>query len=434
MELVLLKEAIDQWIKKTGNRHKVEIITLPHASNECFALYKQWLSAESFDVDVLQMDAPWIGVFADYLTDLTEFYKERKTDDGDPINDEEEIDVSDYFEAVRKNMYSNGKMVALPLYTDCGIIFYRTDLLSKYGRPIPVTWQELYQTAEYIQNEERKVPEKKNKFYGFVFQAKAFEILTCNFIEVLDSFGGSLINNGQATINSQTAVDATLFLINCLKNISSKSVLNYSEEDARGMFQSGNAVFMRNWPYAWSLLNDPSTMVAGKVGVIAIPPSAKGGKSSGVLGGWSMTVSKYSKHKKYAADLIKFLTSKSQQRLWAKHSYAPAFKSLFEDPEVLKNNPFFAYLYDSLQNSVARPSLYFGKNYPRASTEIFNAINGILAESIESDISPSIVKKRLDRLNKKLNEILKKTNKSEIPSEGNQGVLLFIKKFLGFET
>jgi trehalose/maltose transport system substrate-binding protein len=427
MELVLLKEAIDQWIEKTGNRHKVEIIFLPHASNECFALYKQWLSAESFDVDILEMDAPWIGIFADYLTDLTEFYKKNKVDE------ENEIDEDDYFEAVRNNMYSNGKMVALPLYTDCGIIFYRTDLLGKYNKPIPVTWQELYQTAEYIQNEERKDPKKKNKFYGFVFQAKAFECLTCNFIEAMDSFGGAVITNGKVTINSDAGVNATLFLIDCLKNISSRGILNYSEEDARGMFQSGNAVFMRNWPYAWSLLNDPSTAVAGKVGVIVIPPSANGGKSSGVLGGWSMTVSKYSKHKKYAADLIKFLTSKSQQRLRAKYSYAPAFKSLFKDSEVLKDNPFFAYLYDSLQNAVARPSLHFGKNYPRASTEIFNAINSVLTDSIEADIAMPGVKKRLDRLNKKLNEILKKNNKSELSSKNNKGFLFGIKKFLGLE-
>ncbi|MDR1982664.1 MAG: ABC transporter substrate-binding protein [Holosporaceae bacterium] len=431
MELVLLKEAIDKWVKKTGNKHKVEIITLPHASNECFALYKQWLSAESFDVDILQMDAPWIGIFADYLTDLTEFYKEGRS--ANKENDEDKIDVDDYFEAVRNNMYSNGKMVALPLYTDCGIIFYRTDLLSKYKKPVPITWQELYQTAEYIQNEERKDPQKKNKFYGFVFQAKAFEGLTCNFVEMIDSFGGTIVNDDEITINADAGVNATMFLIDCLKSISSRGVLNYSEEDARGMFQSGNAVFMRNWPYAWSLLNDPSTAVAGKVGVIVIPPSANGGKSSGVLGGWSMTVSKYSKHKKYAADLIKFLTSKSQQRLWSKYSYAPAFKSLFRDSEVLKNNPFFAYLYDSLQNAVARPSLHFGKNYPRASTEIFNAINGILTDSIESDITISNVKKRLDRLNKKLNEISKKAHKDEVQSKEDKGLLFVIKKFLGFE-
>jgi trehalose/maltose transport system substrate-binding protein len=420
MELVLLKEAIDEWVKKTGDTHKVEVITLPHASNECFALYKQWMSAESFDVDILQMDVAWIGVFSDYLADLTEFYKPY------------EIEVDDYFEAVKQSMYSGKKMVALPLYTDCGIIYYRVDLLAKYMKSAPTTWEKLYETAEYIQNEERRDPNKKNKFYGFVFQAKAFEILTCNFTEVLDSFGGSIITDGKATINSNAAVNATMFMAECIKNISTRSVLNYSEEDARGMFQSGNAVFMRNWPYAWSLLNDPSTAVAGKIGVIPIPPSENGGKSSGVLGGWFMTVSKYSKHKKYAADLIKFLTSKPQQRLRSKYSYLPAFKSLYKDTEILNNSPFFAYLYDSLQNAVTRPSADFAQNYTRASTEIFNTINGVLTDNVESGISASQIKKQLDRLNKKLNAILEKTNKNSSESEKKENFWRKIITFLGF--
>jgi trehalose/maltose transport system substrate-binding protein len=418
MELVLLKRAIDEWIKKTGNKHKVEVITLPHASNECFALYQQWMSAESFDVDILQMDVAWIGIFADFLIDLKLIYNA------------EDIDEWDYFPAVRSSMYSGEKMVALPLYTDCGVIYYRTDLLSKYGKPIPVTWEELRETAEYIQNEERRDPKKKNRFHGFVFQAKAFEILTCNFVEIVDSFGGSIITNGRATVNSDAVLKATMFLLDCLNSICSRSVLNYSEEDARSMFQSGNAVFMRNWPYAWSLLNDSGTAVAGKVGVIPIPPSISDGKSSGVLGGWFMAVSKYSKHKKLAADLIKFLTSRDQQRLRSAYSYLPAFKSLYKDSEVLSRSPFFAYVYESLENAVLRPSADFMKYYIHASTEIFNAINSIL--SVEPMAQESEVQKRLVLLNRKLNNILKRAT-GKIPEKREEkGFFTKLMEWFGF--
>ena len=420
MELTLLKEAIDEWIKETGNQHKVEIVVLPHASNECFALYKQWLSAETFDVDVLLVDIAWIGIFADYFVNLKEFYKPS------------EIDESDYFDAVLNSMYSGKRIVALPLYTDCGIIYYRADLLSKYEKSVPQTWQELFATAKCIQDEEQKDPKKRNRFYGFVFQAKAFEILTCNFVEVVDSFGGAIIKDDTIVVNSNAVIKATLFLSECLKNISSNSVLNYSEEDARGMFQSGNAVFMRNWPYAWSLLNEPSTAVAGKVGVMAIPPSENGGKTSGVLGGWYLAVSKYSKHKSYAADLIKFLTSKKQQRLRSKYSYMPTFKSLYQDPLVLKTNPFFAHLRDSLRNAVLRPSLEFAKNYTRASTEIFNTINSILTESIESMITERSIRRQLDRLKKRLDIILKKTKNPEQRAT-EKGFLQKIKEFFDLE-
>lgn len=397
VELELFQKAVDQWIKQTGNQHKVEIVTLPHSSNECFALYKQWLSAESFDIDILQMDFPWIGAFGDVLTDLKKFYK-----DG-------EIDEKDIFETIKDNMYFNDKMVALPAYTDCEVMYYRKDLLAKYNRSVPNSWQELYETAKFIQEQERKV---NNRFYGYVFQAKAFEMLTCNFVQLIDTFGGAVVSNGRAVVDSPECVDALVLMINCLKNASTRSVLNYSEEEARGLFQSGNALFMNSWPYAWSLMNDSGTAVSGKIGVMPIPTgNMLKGKSSGVIGGWFFAVSKYSKRAAIAADLVKFLTTKAQHKVRAEFAYAPAYKSLYKDAEILKKNSFFSVLSDSLENAVARPSSTFGKDYPRASHEIFNLVNTALTESLEEVDDYKIAKKYLGRLNRKLNKIIDRQKK-----------------------
>ena len=406
VELELFQKAVDQWIKQTGNQHKVEIVTLPHSSNECFALYKQWLSAESFDIDILQMDFPWIGAFGDVLADLKDFYK-----DG-------EIDEDDIFSTIKENMYFNGKMVALPAYTDCEVMYYRRDLLEKYNRSVPVSWQELYETAKFIQEEERKT---NNRFYGYVFQAKAFEMLTCNFVQLIDTFGGAVIKDGHAVVNSQECVDALVLLISCLKNASTRSVLNYSEEEARGLFQAGNALFMNSWPYAWSLMNAPGTAVSGKIGVMPIPTgNAAKGKSSGVIGGWFFAVSKYSKRAAIAADLVKFLTDKVQHKIRAEFAYAPAYKSLYGDQEILNKNSFFAVLSRSLENAVARPSSTFGKDYPRASHEIFNLVNTALTESLEEVDDQKVAKKYLGRLNRKLNKIIdhQKRPKKQKSSEG----------------
>ncbi|MDR2681941.1 MAG: ABC transporter substrate-binding protein [Holosporaceae bacterium] len=405
-ELEVLRKAIDEWMEKQGGKHKVEIVTLPHASNECFALYQQWFGAETFDVDVLQVDVAWVGIFSDYLLPLDEYCADH-------------LDMDDYFDIIKENMCSeDGHIIALPIYTDCGMMYYRSDLLEKYSKPVPKTLEEMYETALYIQNEERKDEEKKNKFYGLVLQAKAFEILTCNFAEILDACGGAIVKNNAAEINSERGMYAIDFMVKCLKNIMSHSVLNYSEEDARGIFQSGNAVFMRNWPYAYALMNDPSTAVAGKFDVMTIPPSAVNGKESGALGGWFMAVSKYSKHKELAADLAMFVTSKAQQKIRVAFSYLPTFKSLYKDPEVLKMNPFVANMQGPLLNAVARPSRAFGKNYTKASSEIFNTINTILTESVENteDFNAG---KHMERLNKKLSSLLheKQQKKATDPAD-----------------
>ena len=422
-EKELCEEAVKEWEDKFGGKHKVDIVTLPHASNECFALYQQWLSASSFDIDILQMDVAWIGVFSDYLEQLDHYYE------SDNIKD------YDYFDAIKSNMYNKKKLVALPWYTDCGVIYYRKDLLEKYGKQVPSTWEELFETALYIQKHERKIVEVGDRFFGFIFQAKAFEILTCNFIEFVDSFGGKILHEGKVSLASKECIDATMFMVKSMENINTRGALNYSEEDARGVFQSGSAAFMRSWPYAWALMNDPSTAVSGKIGVMPIPPSENGGKPSGVLGGWFLTVSKYSKHKALAADLIKFLTSKAQQKKRARHSYLPTYKELYSDPDILKENAFFANLYTSLDNAVARPSIAFGKNYSRASAEIFNTVNTILTEALEDGKNErKNVVHRLNKLADKLKKILKKgknraSRKAEKTGVGAQFLAWFERVF-----
>jgi trehalose/maltose transport system substrate-binding protein len=223
--------------------------------------------------------------------------------------------------------------------------------------------------------------------------------------------------------------------------------VNHSGEEVRGLFQSGNAVFMRNWPYAWSLMNDPTAEVAGKVGVMPIPPGGPKGKQSGALGGWFLAVSKYSKHPQLAADLVKHFTSEAQQRIRSEFSYLPPRKFMYKDAEVLKKNPFLQHVYDPLMNAVARPSSTFRKDYIRASTEIFNTVNTIITESIESkDFSDKDIKKYLDRLERKLSKILEKAllasaNSAEsdseitakrVSSEKSGGFWYRIKKLFGF--
>jgi trehalose/maltose transport system substrate-binding protein len=155
-------------------------------------------------------------------------------------------------------------------------------------------------------------------------------------------------------------------------------VLSYEEEGARGAFQSGNAVFMRNWPYAWALANSKDSPINGKVGVVALPKGGPDGKSSGTLGGWQLGVSKYSKHQALAVDLVKYLTSPEEQKRRALvASFNPTIISLYKDPEILKANPFMGRLEETFINAVPRPSIT-GAKYNQVSTEFRNAVYATL--------------------------------------------------------
>lgn len=386
IELELCKQAIKEWEKISG--HKVEIVTLPHSSNECFGLYRQWFGAGSSDVDVLQLDIAWVGVFGEYLSDLSEYV-------GNEL-------LNDYFQEIKESMYYNGKIIALPWYTDVGIIFYRKDLLEKYCCKVPETWEELYDTARKIQISERG--SGNSKMWGVVFQAKAFEVLTCNVLEFLDSFGGGIVDNhGNLIINSPANITAMKFFAAGMGKVTPIGALNYSEEDARGVFQSGNCVFIRIWPYAWSLMNDPNSLVVDKIGAMPIPMSINGGKRSGTLGGWHLGVSKFCKNKEIAANLVLFLTSKEQQKYRAiRASYAPVFKDLYSDKEILETNPFFLEIYRCLLSAVRRPSNEFGKYYNQASAEIFNSAHCILSGEVSAQDGIKGMSKRLGKILKTL--------------------------------
>lgn len=376
----------EAWGKKTG--HTVKVVPAPADASEQLTLYQQQLAAGSTDIDIYRVDVVWPGLLAGHLVDLT------------PLVPQEELAL--HFPAMVENNRVGGKLVALPWYTDAGLLYYRKDLLEKHGQKPPTTWQELATVARAVQEAERKAG--NDKLVGFVFQAKASESLTCNALEWVDSFGGGTVVDGagQVTINNPQAVEALKTAASWVDGIAPKGVLNYDEEGARGVFQSGNAVFMRNWPYAWALANDEKSPIKGKVGVMALPKGGAGGKSTGTLGGWGLAVSKYSKNPKLAVELVRYLTGPEEQKRRALAIASnPTIMSLYKDAEVLKANPFFGSLNDTFMSAVARPAKVTGSQYTRVSSDFRNAVHQVLSGKQPADKALAELQRKLERASRK---------------------------------
>jgi trehalose/maltose transport system substrate-binding protein len=289
----------------------------------------------------------------------------------------------------------------MPWFTDAGMLYYRKDLLEAAGKQPPKTWAELSATAQELQDKARA--EGNDRMWGYVFQGKAYEGLTCNGLEWVDSFGGGTIvdADGAITVDNEKAAAALTWAASTVGTIAPEGVLNYSEEEARGVFQSGNAVFMRNWPYAWALGQAPDSPVKDKIGVAALPAGGEGGKPSGTLGGWQLAVSAYSANQDAAVDLVRYLTSAEEQKRRAiEGSYNPTIESLYKDPEILAAVPFFGSLYDVFINAVARPSRVTGAKYNQVSSEFFNAVHEVLSKRSEAPDSLAALSRKLDRLSR----------------------------------
>lgn len=381
-ELELCKSLSDAWAQKTGNA--VKIVSTPNSTTERLALYQQLLAANSGNVDVFEIDTIWPGILGTHFIALAPYTKGAE---------------KDHFPSIIQNDTRDGKLIAMPVYTDAGLIYYRRDLLEKYGAKPPATWDELAATAKTVQDGERNAG--KPGMQGFVFQGKAYEGLTCNALEWIASFGGGTIVDpgGKVTINNPNAVKALDTAASWIKTIAPEGVLNYSEEETRGVFQSGNAVFMRNWPYAWPLAQGDGSPVKGKVGVMEVPGGGADGKHASALGGWQMAVSKYSRHPEIAADLVVYLTSKEAQKIWAiQGGYTPSVPALYKDPDVLAANPLFAELYDTFVAAVPRPSTVTGAKYNQVSSEFWNAVYDTLSGKAKAADTLAALDKKLDRL------------------------------------
>jgi len=168
------------------------------------------------------------------------------------------------------------------------------------------------------------------------------------------------------------------------------------------VFQSGNALYMRNWPYAWSLAQSDDSPVKDKVGVVALPRGGEQGNHAGTLGGWQLAVSRYSANKDEAADLVRFLTSYEEQKRRAiQGSYNPTIPGLYEDEEVLTAVPFFGELFETFKNGVPRPSSVTGESYGRVSNAFFNATHQVLSGEAEPEQALNSLERQLQRLGRR---------------------------------
>jgi trehalose/maltose transport system substrate-binding protein len=365
----------------------VNVLDTPDLADDRLGLFLQFFEAQSPEVDVYQIDVIWPGDLAEHFVDLFEYGA------GDVVDQ--------HFPAIVENNTVDGRLIAIPWFTDAGLLYYRTDLLEEYGFDgPPQTWSELTEMAQTIQDGERAAG--NSDFWGFVWQGNAYEGLTCDALEwIASNDGGRIIEpDGVITVNNPNAVEVLELAASWVGTISPPGVTGFAEEDARLMWQAGNAAFMRNWPYAYSLGQEPDSAVAGRFDVSPLPAGdVAGGHPAATLGGWQLAVSTYSNDPELAADVALFLASYDEQKIRAvEGSLNPTIMALYEDPEVLEAAPFFGSLYDVFINAVARPSTATAPDYAQVSSAFFTAVHDVLTGTEDAETALALLELDLQSL------------------------------------
>ena len=357
------KSLVKPWEDATGNT--VTIVPMPASTSDQFGQYRLWLAAGATDIDVYQTDVIWAPQLADHFVDLSEAAKDL---------------APTHFPSIIELQTVAGKLVALPIFTDAPALYYRKDLLEKYGVAVPKTWDELTAAATKIQEGERAAG--KGDFWGYVWQGNAYEGLTCDALEWVKSFGGGQIveADGTISINNEKAVKALETAKGWVGTISPEGVLAYGEEESRGVWQTGNAAFMRNWPYAYQLGNGDDSAVKDLFDVTTLPVGAEGDTSAATLGGWNVAVSKYSKHQDVAISLALYLAGPEAQKARAlSESALPTIVALYDDADIAATQPIIPQWKDVFLNAVPRPSAPTLGKYNEVSSKFWSAVHETLS-------------------------------------------------------
>jgi trehalose/maltose transport system substrate-binding protein len=367
-----------KFTKDTGIQ--VKVLPHPEKSDESYSQLARNFSSKSSAFDVVMMDVVWPGAFAPYLVNLKK-----------PLGKLAKL----HAQGIVANSTIGGKLIAMPWFSDFGILYYRTDLLRKYGyKSPPTTWTQLGTMARKIQAGERG---DNPNFAGYVYQGNSYEGLTCNALEWIASVGGGhFIDGGKASLNNSKAAAVLNLQRSWVGNIAPRGVTSYTEEEARIPFTNGNAAFMRNWPYAYSSGVAEGSKIKGKFSVTVLP-HGPGASSVGTVGGWELGVSKFSKHKPAAIELVRYLTSPAVERFNAiTNTNVPTIPSVAKDKAVVRTNPYLKPNIATVAR-VTRPSKFLKGHYNQGSKIIYQGISQILNGQDAKKVLPGI-QSRLNRI------------------------------------
>jgi multiple sugar transport system substrate-binding protein len=354
--------------------HHVRIVRQPTDSDQRRQGLVISLESRQPDPDVFLMDVVWVGQFvrSNWLEPLDTYMRRSR------------FSLHPFFARVVDLMDRYDKHVfALPVYVDGGLLYYRTDLLKHYGYDgPPQTWDHLLRISQHIQAEERV---RNPNFHGFVWQGAQYEGLVCTFLEFTASHGGGILEGGHILLNRPPNVEALKFmqaLIHRYAVSPPNTFTEMKEEEVRLVFQRGNALFERNWPYAWKLHQSESSPVKGKVGIAPLPRN-EGNQPASALGGWHVGISRHSDQKEAAWDLVEYLCSYETQRQLALNlGWNPGRTDVYTDPLVLKQLPHLSRLRDVFQYAVARPNVPY---YTQISEVIQRNVNSALASKSDAE-------------------------------------------------
>ncbi|KNE60529.1 hypothetical protein AMAG_05910 [Allomyces macrogynus ATCC 38327] len=260
----------------------------------------------------------------------------------------------------------NGTLYAVPLYSDSGALFYRSDLLAKYGYSQPPrTWDHMELMLTTILAGERAA---NPSLTGFVTQMSPYEGLTCN---VAEWFAGANLTmfldaSAKLTLDSATAQAQASAILSRFRRWVQQGLVAPVSLIARELET-------RNARQGFFYRSSGSNLTWD---IAPLPGETPGLAGATTLGGAVIGINKFTRNVTRAALVADFLSGLESQRVFTTAlGLRPTIPDLFQDPDVNR-------VYDAafLQSAriVNRPSSSSRDQYLAISQFIYTGVNLIL--------------------------------------------------------
>ena len=372
--------ALQEFTQETGIR--VNHLPTPQDNREQLRLASELLRSGAATPDVYGVDTIWSGALSEYLIDLKPYLSSEM-----PVADPE----------VLASYMVQGKLVAMPYHPNTGVLYYRTDLLLRYGYSEPPrTWDELEKMAVRIQRGERARGNKD--FWGFIWPGTVRESLSHIALEWQVGEGGGRVIEAdrKISVNNPNAIHAWERGAHWVGWISPPSVLSYTEWDASNAFWiSGNAAFARGWSDYFQR-HPPDEPFRERAGVTSVPAGT--GARVSALGGYALGISRSSAHRSEAVKLVEFLARKEAQLEATQALSRPPWQLQFYELPVMlaRRYPWSEKASEKTGGTiVSRPSAVVGQKYDAVSRAYAGAVHSVLARQATAPQAAANLEKEL---------------------------------------
>jgi multiple sugar transport system substrate-binding protein len=251
-----------------------------------------------------------------------------------------------------------GKLYGLAPVTNTIALFYNKDVLAEAGVQPPKTWDELKAAAKKLTKPGR---------YGIAFNANATYEGSWQFLPAMWTNGGD-----ETDLTSPQNAEALQLWVDLVQSGSaSKSVINWTQGDAKDQFVAGKAAMMVNGPWQIPALQTTPNV---KWDVVQFPVNKVGQTPVAPLGGeaWTVPLNKDQAKQQKAADYVKCLNSDENELAWAKARFTLPTRTALLD-QYVKEVPSMKAFGEQVVNARARTGK-LGDKWPDAAKVIYQAI------------------------------------------------------------